>query len=80
LLLRYGEEAASDDPKLPTIHFSPATTGRIFPAAIFSSARSRSFSSLLSNRPSRYSQRRKSSALRSPFSELHSEQLETRLP
>jgi hypothetical protein len=58
---------------------SPPTTGRIFPAAIFSSARSRSFSSPLSKRPSRYSHRRKSSARRSPFSELHSAQLETRL-
>jgi hypothetical protein len=59
--------------------FSPPTTGRIFPAAILPNARSRSFNSLLSNRPSRYSHRRKSSARRSPFSELHSEQLETRL-
>lgn len=59
--------------------YFPPTTGRIFPAAIFSNARSRSFSSPLSKRPSRYSHRRKSSALRSPFSELHSEQLETRL-
>jgi len=79
LLLQYGKQVTSDYAKLPTIHFSPATTGRIFPAANFSSARSRSFNSPLPNRPSRYSHRKKSPARRSPFSELHSEQLETRL-
>src|SRR5579859_6027382 len=77
--VQYGKRVTSDDPKFATIHFSPATTGRIFPAAVFPSACSRSFNSPLSNRPSRYSHRRKSSARRSPLSELHSEQLETRL-
>src|SRR5579859_4807086 len=92
--VQYGKRVTSDDqdfikntrrffhvpvPMLSTIHFSPATTGRSLPEATFSSARSRSLSSLLSKRPSRYSQRRKSSARRSPLSELHSEQLETRL-
>src|SRR5260370_14316597 len=53
--------------------------GRSFPAASIASARGRPLSSPALKRPSRQSQRRKSSARRSPFCELHSPHDDTRL-
>lgn len=57
---------------------SSATTGRSSPAASFSNAPNCFFSSPPCRRPSRYSHRRKSSALISHFCALHSAQLATR--
>ncbi len=55
------------------------SAGRSFPAASLASSRSRPLSSSVLKRPSRQSQRRKSSGRRSPFCELHSEHADTTL-
>ena len=62
-----------------SFNFRLGSRGKSFPAASFASARSRPLSSPALKRPSRQSQRRKSSARRSPFCELHSEHADTRL-
>jgi hypothetical protein len=63
---------------LSNFYFPFSKGGRSFPAASLASARNRPLSSPVLKRPSRQSQRRKSSARRSPFCELHSAHEDTR--
>ena len=67
-------------PFLISIFYLPfSKRGRSFPAASLASARKRPLNSPALKRPSRQSQRRKSSARCSPFCELHSAHEDTRL-
>ena len=64
---------------LSNFYFLFSKAGRSFPAVSPSSAANRPLNSRALNRPSRHSQRRKSSARPSPFFKLHSAHADTRL-